>query len=475
MNKTRKVLLMCSMLLCSVMAQAYDFEVNGMLFNVISEENSTCELTLDESTFWQTPYSGDVIVPSTVEHNGKTYTVTGIGEDAFSNGYEITSVVMPQTITYIGEFAFYYCTLLQEVVIPDSVRHIGDYAFGECSELQQIVIPAAVDSLGENIISKCPKLTSIVVEEGNKVYDSRGNCNAIIETKSNILVSGCGATIIPSTVTRIGVAAFNGASLVGVFEIPGQITEIGERAFIGCVEMTGVVIPESVRCIKDATFSTTGLTEVTIPTSVDTLCAWAFRNCANLKRATILAAPAIMEPCLFEDCSYLESVRLPEGLESIPSYMFRNCKSLQNVNIPSTVTHINQKVFYSCYGLKSVTLPQSLKTIDGEVFYNCMNLESVTMLSQTPPVSEEKNQFDYCDALKTIYVPLGAAQAYDVEPWNQYQIVEQDMTSIDAVAISGNAPCDVYDLDGRVVKRNATNLDGLKHGIYIVNGKKVRK
>ena len=146
MNKTRKVLLMCSMLLCSVMAQAYDFEVNGMLFNVISEENSTCELTLDESTFWQTPYSGDVIVPSTVEHNGKTYTVTGIGEDAFNNGYEITSVVMPQTITYIGEMAFYGCTLLQEVVIPDSVRHIGDLAFCECSELQQIVIPAAVDS-----------------------------------------------------------------------------------------------------------------------------------------------------------------------------------------------------------------------------------------------------------------------------------------------------------------------------------------
>lgn len=326
MDKTRKVLLMCSMLLCSVMAKAYDFEVNGMLFNVISEEEMTCEVTYDDKTGIPC-YNGDVIVPSSVEYNGNTYSVVRIGERAFGANRGVASVQIPETI-----------------------MSIGDYAFAE-----------------------------------------------------------------------------------------------------------------------------TGITEVVLPASVKMIEAWAFRYCNNLKSATISAVPNIMEPCVFEYCSSLESVRLPEGLETLPSYTFRGCQNLQYVNIPSTVTHIDQQAFYNCYRLKSITLPKLLATMDEDVFYSCMSLESVTMLSLTPPILESNNIFLGCDALKTIYVPLGAAGAYDVEPWNLYQIVEQDMTSIGAVAVGDKASWNVYDLDGRVVKRNATNLDGLKHGIYIVNGKKIRR
>ena len=136
--------------------------------------------------------------------------VTGIGGHAFSGCSGLTSITIPNSVTSIGEGAFWYCSGLTSVTIPNSVTSIGDYAFHECSGLTSITIPNSVTTIGRGAFSCCSGLTSIVVDVENTTYDSRENCNAIIETATNTLITGCQNTIIPNSVTSIGEDAFEG-------------------------------------------------------------------------------------------------------------------------------------------------------------------------------------------------------------------------------------------------------------------------
>ncbi|MBR4365711.1 MAG: leucine-rich repeat domain-containing protein [Bacteroidaceae bacterium] len=136
---------------------------------------------------------------------------------------------------------------------------MGNTAFQSCSRLVSVTIPESVTSIGDYAFEKCPSLTSIVVENGNPVYDSRGNCNAIIKTATNTLVSGCKNTVIPNSVTSIG-----------------------DHAFMNCSGLTSVTIPNSVTSIGEYAFDQCGLTSVTIPNSVTSIDKYSFSRCHNL-------------------------------------------------------------------------------------------------------------------------------------------------------------------------------------------------
>ena len=129
-----------------------------------------------------------------------------------------------------------------------------------------IVIPASVTKIGRCAFRGCTSLTSIVVDAGNKVYDSRENCNAIIETETNLLVKGCNKTIIPKSVTKIGCYAFSGCTGLTSVVIPEGVTEIEYDAFHRCTGLTSVVIPKSLMVISSSAFSgCPGLTSVVVP------------------------------------------------------------------------------------------------------------------------------------------------------------------------------------------------------------------
>ena len=198
-------------------------------------------------------------------------TVVSIGNDAFKGCNGLTEITIPNSVQTIGEYAFYNCTGLTSVTIGNSVTSIGIWAFSGCNSLSSIVIPQSVTSIGKCAFSYCLGLEHMVVETGNTIYDSRENCNAIIETNTNTFFAGCKSSVIPSTVTTIGVQAFYGCKGLTSITIDNSVDVIGSLAFYSS-DLCSVTIGNSVESIGDNAFSFCyNLIDVTIGNSVNSI------------------------------------------------------------------------------------------------------------------------------------------------------------------------------------------------------------
>ena len=273
---------------------AYSFMVDGLYYDITSP--TTVSLTYENTSLFTNYHSlsGELEIPSTVYHNytGTTYRVTAIGTSTFYGCQGLTSVIIPNSVTAIDDAAFDYCHGLTSVTIPNSVTSIGCIAFRGCSGLTSVTIPNSVTSIEGNAFWRCSSLTSIIVDDGNTVYDSRENCNAIIETASNTLITGCQNTIIPKSVTAIGDDAFCGCTGLTSIDIPNSVTSMGEGVFAGCSSLTSVHIPNSIIAIQSSAFlGCASLTSVNIPNSVTLIGGKAFSGCTDLTRIDSYADP----------------------------------------------------------------------------------------------------------------------------------------------------------------------------------------
>ena len=172
---------------------------------------------------------------------------------SFWNCPNLTSVIMKEGIKRIGLCAFYGCENLESVVIPNTVKYIDMISFSMTS-LRELFIPESVTHIGLGAFSACSNLESIIVAPLNRVYDSRNDCNAIIETSTNTLHTGCNSTVIPNTVTTIGISAFHMSGLESI-QIPNSVTTIGSKAFQSCKNLTKVQLGRSVKTIEASAFN----------------------------------------------------------------------------------------------------------------------------------------------------------------------------------------------------------------------------
>ena len=252
----KQLLLLTLLLSTAINSFADEVKIGRLWYEVITKAKEAKVIQYKNYNY----YSGNIAIPETVEYYGVTCSVTSIGYEAFLDCSGLTSVTIPNSVTYIGNYAFSRCSGLTSVTIPNSVTIIGNQPFNGCSGL-----------------------TSISVDAGNTAYDSRDNCNAIIETAYNVLLTGCKSTIIPNSVTYIGSNAFQGCSGLTSVTIPNSVTGIEDYAFDKCSGLTSVTIPNSVTIIGWYAFrSCSALTSVIIGSGIKNIGTSAFAYCTEL-------------------------------------------------------------------------------------------------------------------------------------------------------------------------------------------------
>ncbi|MCI7338512.1 MAG: leucine-rich repeat domain-containing protein [Bacteroidales bacterium] len=380
----------------------YDFDATNFTATVTYRGSYSSEY--DE-------YTGDVVIPATVNYDGKTYSVTSIGNGAFEYCSGLTSVTIPNSVTSIGEFAFSGCSSLiktnytgdiagwcginfgnysanptvysynlyindvevKDLMIPNSVTSIGNYAFSGCSGLTKITIPNSVTSIGEYAFSGCSGLTSIT---------------------------------IPNSVTSIGEYAFKYCSSLTSVTIPNSVTSIGRSAFYGCSGLTSVTIPNSVTSIGSyAFYDCSGLTSVTIPNSVTSIGMYAFEGCSGLTsvlwNAKNFADFSSRDYAPFYNIkSQITSFTFGSEVEHIPAYLCYGMENLTSVTIPNNVTSIGDYAFRGCSGLTSVTIGNSVTSIGDWAFRACSGLTSVTIPNSVTSIG--MYAFEGCSGLTSV-------------------------------------------------------------------------
>ena len=370
----------------------------------------------DNAFLWCTSLS-NVSIPSSVTSIGShafarcanfTYisipsSVTTIGESAFSACTKLTSAYIPSSVTSIGNNTFYGCEKLSSVTLPSSLTTIPFSMFYGCTSLTSVTIPGSVTRINDYAFYSCPGSMTITCNAltppqiASSTFTSNQYSNAtvvvpgpgslalykaanywknfanIVAAKSyDFVVNGIYYNVTGSNTVEVTYKDSNYNSYSGSVTIPGsvtyngttyQVTAIGNGAFEYSSGLTGVTIPTSITSIgEDAFYNCTGLTDVTIPNSVTSMGRWAF-----------------------DGCSGLLSVRISSSLTTLRDYVFFACTHLKEVIIPNSVTSIGYRVFYNCYDLERVTMPSSLTSIGDGVFTNCTSLKSVTCLATTPP------------------------------------------------------------------------------------------
>ncbi len=227
MKRIIKLTILLLTFLMPVITSAHDFEVDGIYYNFNGYNNNiqnyVVTVTYQGTTHYEyEEYSGDVTIPSSVNYNGKNYTVTAIGDNAFRSCTELTNVTMPNSMLSIGALAFYNCSKLASVTIPNSVTSIGNNAFKFCKGLTSATIGDAVRTIGDEAFFGCNILNNVS---------------------------------IGTSVTSIGSSAFEGCSQMSSVKIPNTVKTINNRAFYGCRKIETITIPNSVKTIGDEAFS----------------------------------------------------------------------------------------------------------------------------------------------------------------------------------------------------------------------------
>ena len=363
--------------------------------------------------------------------------VTSIGYAAFAYCSGLTNVSIGNSVTSIGEAAFYECSGLTNVSIGNSVTEIGRNAFLYCSGLTSVTIPNSVTEIGENAFYECSGLTNVSI--GNSVTEIGKNAFAYCSGLTKVEISDLGAWCNIHFVNSYGNPIYYSHCL-----------------YMNGNEITNLIIPDSVTSIRFGVFyGCSGLTSVTIPNSVTSIGKSAFAYCSGLT-----------------------SVAIPNSVTSIGDYAFEYCSGLTSVAIPNSVTQIGEKAFLYCSGLTKLYLGEKLTSIGKEAFASSQLLEEIVVAALVTPTADKDIFSDFTYTYATLYVPEKTINSYKaLSPWsNFFSFKNLEESGVEVIGMDAPAELyDVFNLDGQLVKRRASqsDIDALSPGIYIIGGRKV--
>ncbi len=434
------------MSLLPIVASADAVEIDGIYYNLVNKLK-TAEVTRNPNG-----YSGNIVIPDTVESGGVKYAVTRIGNLSFFYS-DITSITIPRTIKSIGEEVFInnfnfnaiYITDLEawckivydegeirinplqraehlflngteiiDLVIPSSVEVISDMAFQGGINFKSITIPEGVKIISDNTFSGCSGVISVTMDN-------------TVEAIGNNAFYGCSSlssVTIPNSLTSIGSGAFSECSSLSSVTIPNSLTSIGSGAFYGCSSLSSVTIPSSVTTIGDGAFnSCSSLTSITIPNSLTSIGSWTFNKCTKLSSVSIPSSVTSIGSYAFYR-SGLTTLTIPNSVTSIGSYAFSGCSNLETIILGSGIELIFSKAFASCPELKDV-YSSSLKLV---------GLNDYFVEWYTSSDAFDDSYIEYA----TLHVPEEAMEEYkSITPWSNFgTIVSLDGTALHELTVS---------------------------------------
>lgn len=307
-----------------------------------------------------------------------TVTITDCAEGARGT-LEIPATIDNLPVTKIGDGAFRDCPQITSVTIPTSVTTIGDSAFSKCTGLTGVVIPDTVTKMGQMVFWDCNGLLSVNIGKGLKKIPSQ---------------------------------AFDGCDNLQIISLPDGLESIGTSAFNGCKSLTSVTLPASLKSIEGGAFKRTSLTSIVIPNQVETIGSEAFYGCSDLKNVSLNVGLKEIGYQCFNSCSALESIVIPDSVTKIDQFAFSNCTSLKTVTVGGGVEELDGNRFTNCTALETLIIREGVKVLVSSFFYpftECKSLKTLYLPSSLYDIQER--MFNDAVALTDIYF-AGTAYAW---------------------------------------------------------------
>ena len=358
--------------------QCYDFEVSGIYYK---RKGDAAEIVRRD--IMHNCYSGSIVIPETVTHNGETFAVTSIAPDAFMDCMEVTDILLPSSVTNIGANAFYRCSGMKTICIQGKNKKFGKDAFAYCNGLSEVYTDDVESWATMEFVSR----SSCPLPYGPMLFDKKGNLITDV--------------VIPGSVDKVGDNVFTDYVYLKSVLIEEGVTAIGNKSFFGCYGMTSVTLPQSLRTIGDNAFdSCIQLSDLMLPPSLESIGVYAFFACESLTHVDIPGSVSVLGDVSFGACTNLAQVTLNPGLTRVGEYAFYDCLSLNDVTLPSTVTSIGYAAFYGCSNLSNVTLNDNLQELEDFAFYECAGLQKIVIPSSVTHIGI--GAFIGCSSLITI-------------------------------------------------------------------------